>query len=288
MKRIIVAGAKGFVGSNLCTLLGKTPETYKIIPIDISDGLDLSNRMQCEKIEQFDVFVHLANLAYVPASYENPEIFYRINYATTLNALELCRKYKARFVYVSSYIYGTPQYLPVDENHPTQPFNPYAQTKVICESLCEGYFRDFGVPIIILRPFNIYGKGQKGNLLIPEIIQQLKQKNSVVQLKDPYPKRDYVNVIDVASALKVCIDFKNSKIRKYNLCSGNSYSVRELTEIINANLKDKVIFKFSESDRPNEVNETKGSNKKIEEELGWIPSIDLFQGISDIIKYENL
>jgi len=286
--KVAISGSHGFVGSNLCSHLNKPDNHYEIIPIDIAGSFDLSDKAQCEKIEQFDVFVHLANLAYVPASYENPELFYRINYLTTLNALELCRKYNASLIYVSSYIYGSPKYLPVDENHKINPFNPYAQTKVICESLCEGYHRDFKIPIIILRPFNIYGIGQKGNLLIPEIVQQLKQGNSTIYLKDPSPKRDYVNVIDVANALKICIDFENSKIRKYNLCSGNSYSVRELTEIVNANLRDKVNFQFSESDRPNEVNETRGSNKKIMEELGWSPSIDLAQGISKIIKHENL
>lgn len=286
--KVAISGSHGFVGSNLCSLLNKIPNRYKIIPIDIAEGFDLSDKSQCEKIESFDVFVHLANLAYVPASYGNPELFYRINYLTTLNALELCRKYKARFIYISSYIYGPPDYLPIDESHAVKPFNPYAQTKVICESLCEGYNRDFDLPIIILRPFNIYGVGQQGDLLIPEIIQQLKQDKTTIQLKDPNPKRDYVNVIDVANAIKVCIDFENRSISKYNLCSGNSYSVMELTEIVNANLRDKVNFKFSESDRPNEVNETKGSNKKIFEELGWSPSIDLVQGISQIIKHENL
>lgn len=288
MKKVIIAGANGFVGNYLCDLLKKSDGEYNINPINLSAGFDLADRMQCERIEKFDVFVHLANLSYVPESYKNPEMFYRINYLTTLNALELCRKYKAKFVYISSYIYGVPQYLPVDESHPINPFNPYAQTKVICESLCEGYFRYFHIPIIILRPFNIYGRNQKGSLLIPEIIQQLKLGNSVVHLKDPYPRRDYINVIDVAYALKLSIDIENTKIREYNICSGISYSVRELTEIINKNLKNKVIFKFDESDRPNEVNETKGSYKKISEEMGWSPSIDLFKGISDIIKLENL
>lgn len=285
---IVISGAKGFVGRNLRLFLEQTSGNYTIIPIDIEDGFDLTDRFQCKQVVKFDVFVHLANLAYVPESYENPELFYRVNYLTTLNALELCRKYNARFIYVSSYVYGTPNYLPVDELHPVNPFNPYAQSKVICESLCEGYHRDFNIPIIILRPFNIYGIGQKGNLLIPEIIQQLKHGNTDIYLKDPNPKRDYINVIDVSSALKMCIDYENLSFRKYNICSGKSYSVLELTETINMTLKKKVSFNFSNSDRPNEVNETRGSNSKILKEIGWKPKIDLAHGVIDIIEYENL
>jgi len=286
--RIAISGINGFVGNKLNDTLSKTPRDYHIIPIDITSGIDLSDKAQADNIQSFDVFVHLANLSYVPESYKNPELFYKINYLTTLNSLELCRKYNASFIFVSSYVYGSPLYLPVDEQHPITPFNPYAQSKVICESLCEGYNRDFNIPVIIIRPFNIYGVGQKGNLIIPEIINQLKQGKSVIQLKDPSPKRDYINVKDVAEALKICINHKHKSIKKYNLCTGVSYSVLELTEHINHTLQNKVCFKFDNTDRPNEVNETKGSYAKIAEELGWKPKIDLINGISEIIKYEDL
>ena len=285
--KIAISGASGFVGRNICTLLKKF-NSYQIIPLDISDGIDLSDRTQCEDIEPFNVFIHLANLAYVPASYDNPEFFYRTNYLTTLNALELCRKYNAKFIYVSSYVYGPPQYLPVDESHLVVAFNPYAQTKVICESLCEGYHRDFKIPVIVLRPFNIYGVGQGGNLLIPEIIQQLKEGKTTVHLKDASPKRDYINVSDIACALKACADCNNVTYRTYNLCSGKSYSVLELTDIVNSILTKKVVFEFSKTDRPNEVNDARGANMKISDELGWKPKTDLLEGMSEIIKYENL
>ncbi len=286
--RIAISGINGFVGNKLNDTLSKTPRDYHIIPIDITSGIDLSDKAQADNIQSFDVFVHLANLSYVPESYKNPELFYKINYLTTLNSLELCRKYNASFIFVSSYVYGSPLYLPVDEQHPITPFNPYAQSKVICESLCEGYNRDFNIPVIIVRPFNIYGVGQKGNLIIPEIINQLKQGKSVIQLKDPTPRRDYINVKDVAEALKICINHKHKSIKKYNLCTGISYSVLELTEHINQALRNKVCFRFNNTDRPNEVNETKGSYAKILNELGWKPKTDLIDGISEIMKYEGL
>lgn len=282
--KIAVSGSDGFVGRNVCSQLEK--EGHQVVKIDISRGVDLCDNIIIDKIESVDCFIHLANLVYVPASYEEPEKYYRINYLTTLNALEICRRNKARLIYASSYIYGTPQYLPVDENHPICPFNPYAQTKVICEKLCEGYHRDFGVKISILRPFNLYGVGQKGKLLIPEIIGQLKEGKDFIQLKAASPRRDFINVEDVAQAFVACIK-DQSDYGVYNVCSGESVSVREITEIINKHLKKKVKFLFAETDRPNEVNETRGSYRKLGT-LGWKPTVSFEEGIIQIIKSENL
>lgn len=282
--KIAVAGSEGFVGKNVCSLLKAHGHT--ICPIDITSGLDLCDASIVEKVQQIDCFVHLANLVYVPASYKDPAKFYRVNYLTTLNALEICRKWNAKLIYISSYIYGTPQYLPVDEAHPVCPFNPYAQTKVICEKLCEGYQRDFGVKISIIRPFNLYGEGQKGKLLIPEIFSQIKEGRKQIQLKAASPKRDYINVVDVSRAIVLCAE-KDCPIGPYNVCSGQSISVREITETINSYLKEKVVFLFSSSDRPNEVDETRGSYDNLKA-LGWEPSISFEDGIKAIIESENL
>lgn len=281
---IAVAGSDGFVGRYVCAQLEQKGHT--VIKIDISQGIDLCDRNIIDTIEPMDCFIHLANLVYVPASYADPERFYRINYITTLNALEICRKYNARMIYASSYIYGTPKYLPVDESHPINPFNPYAQTKVICEKMCEGYHRDFKVRVSILRPFNLYGVGQKGMLLIPEIIGQLKEGKEKIHLKAASPRRDYVNIIDVAAAFVACVN-DTCDYNVYNVCSGESVSVLEITEIINKHLKKKVEFTFTESDRPNEVNETRGSYKKLEY-LGWRPSILFEEGVIQILDSENL
>lgn len=282
--KIAVAGSDGFVGKNVCVQLGQAG--HEIIPIDLAQGFDLSDPSSIEKVPEIECFIHLANLVYVPGSYKNPAMYYRVNYMTTLNALEICRKFNARLVYISSYVYGPPQYVPVDEQHPVCPFNPYAQTKVICEKLCEGYHRDFGVKVSVIRPFNIYGVGQKGMLLIPEIIGQLKTGKEIIQLKAASPRRDYINVIDVARAICTCA-LSDDDYGVYNACSGESVSVCEITEIINRNLKKKVQFSFSASDRPNEVDETRGSNEKMKT-LGWRPSITFEEGIIEILKSEKL
>lgn len=282
--RIAVAGSDGFVGRQVCKQLES--KGHEVVRIDITRGFDLCDNNIIDKIEPIDCFIHLANLVYVPGSYTDPEKYYRVNYLTTLNALEICRKYNARLVYASSYIYGPPQYLPVDEQHPVCPFNPYAQTKVICEKLCEGYHRDFKVKVSILRPFNIYGVGQKGKLLLPEIIGQLKEGKETIELKASAPRRDYINVIDVAGAFVACTEDTND-FNTYNVCSGESVSVRELTEVINKHLNKKVVFAFSEEARPNEVDESRGSCEKLKS-IGWKQTITLDDGIKALLKSENL
>ena len=282
--KIAVAGSDGFVGRRVCSQLEQVG--HEVVRIDVTQGFDLSDPKAVEKVPEVDCFIHLANLVYVPGSYENPALYYRVNFMTTLNALEVCRKYKARLVYISSYVYGPPQYLPVDEKHPMNPFNPYAQTKVICEKLCEGYHRDFGVKVSVIRPFNLYGVGQKGKLLIPEIIGQLKEGKTEIQLKAASPKRDYINVVDVASAICMCAE-SNEDYEVYNVCSGESISVREITAVINKYLHKKVTFIFSVSDRPNEVDESRGSCEKLKS-LGWKPTISFEEGIRAIVESENL
>lgn len=281
---IAVSGSDGFVGQNVCSQLEQSG--HEVVKIDITQGFDLCDTNAAEEIPAVDCFIHLANLVYVPGSYENPALYYRVNYMTTLNALEVCRKYNARMVYISSYVYGPPQYLPIDEHHPICPFNPYAQTKVICEKLCEGYHRDFGVKVSIIRPFNIYGVGQKGKLLIPEIIGQLKEGKEEILLKAASPRRDYINVIDVAGAICTCA-LSNEEYDIYNVCSGKSISVREITETINKYLKHKVNFVFSSSDRPNEVDDTRGSCEKLKL-IGWNQQIPFEDGIRVVVESENL
>lgn len=285
-KRIILSGSNGFLGGYVKKLL-LGGENILVKEIDVVSGIDLCNIDCIDQLPEFDCFIHLANLVYVPDSYKYPERYYRVNYLTTLNALEACRKNHAHFIYISSYIYGQPQSLPVDEEHGINPFNPYAQTKFICEKLCEGYQRDFGVDVSILRPFNLYGVGQKGKLLLPEIISQLKDGRDEIHLRAASPRRDYVNVKDVARAIIAAIDDMPG-LNVYNICSGASISVKEITELINNHLKKKVMFIFANSDRPNEVDETVGSYAKIKESLGWKPEISFEEGIRQILLSENL
>lgn len=279
--KILITGYSGFIGSYLLKKLKQTE--HQLILVDIANGTDICDWQQVKQYEGMDVIVHLANLSFVPASYEQPKRFYETNYLSTLNMLELCRLNNAKMVFFSSYIYGHPQYQPIDENHPTQAFNPYAQTKVICESLCEGYNRDFKVPITIFRPFNIYGTGQNPDFLIPSIIQQAKTGKIVI--KDDRPKRDYIHVEDIVDAIITAIETENAdkSIQKYNLGSGLSYSVKEIVDMVRGLFDTEIEYICTHEIRPNDVMDTIADISKIQNELHWKPSVSILDGLTKMV-----
>ena len=279
--KILITGYSGFIGSYLQKKLEKTE--HELILVDIANGTNICDWQQVKQYEGMDVIVHLANLSFVPASYEQPKKFYETNYLSTLNMLELCRLNNAKMVFFSSYIYGHPQYQPIDENHPTQAFNPYAQTKVICESLCEGYNRDFKVPITIFRPFNIYGTGQNPDFLIPSIIQQAKTGKIVI--KDDRPKRDYIHVEDIIDAIITAIETENTdkSIQKFNLGSGVSYSVKEIVDMVRGLFDTEIEYICTHEIRPNDVMDTIADISKIQNELHWKPSISILEGLKKMV-----
>ena len=279
--KILITGYSGFIGSYLQKKLEKTE--HELILVDIANGTNICDWQQVKQYEGMDVIVHLANLSFVPASYEQPKKFYETNYLSTLNMLELCRLNNAKMVFFSSYIYGHPQYQPIDENHPTQAFNPYAQTKVICESLCEGYNRDFKVPITIFRPFNIYGTGQNPDFLIPSIIQQAKTGKIVI--KDDRPKRDYIHVEDIIDAIITAIETENTdkSIQKFNLGSGVSYSVKEIVDMVRGLFDTEIEYICTHEIRPNDVMDTIADISKIQNELHWKPSISILEGLTKMV-----
>ncbi|MBP6662159.1 MAG: NAD(P)-dependent oxidoreductase [Paludibacter sp.] len=279
--KILITGYSGFIGSYLQKKLEKTE--HELILVDIANGTNICDWQQVKQYEGMDVIVHLANLSFVPASYEQPKKFYETNYLSTLNMLELCRLNNAKMVFFSSYIYGHPQYQPIDENHPTQAFNPYSQTKVICESLCEGYNRDFKVPITIFRPFNIYGTGQNPDFLIPSIIQQAKTGKIVI--KDDRPKRDYIHVEDIIDAIITAIETENTdkSIQKFNLGSGVSYSVKEIVDMVRGLFDTEIEYICTHEIRPNDVMDTIADISKIQNELHWKPSISILEGLTKMV-----
>jgi nucleoside-diphosphate-sugar epimerase len=287
-KTIVIAGSKGFFGNNLISYLEKR-QGFNIVKIDIEDGLDLSSSNIMDKINKFDYFVHFANISFVPDSFLMPQNFYHTNFETTLNALELCRKYRAKMIYISSYVYGNPKYLPVDEEHEISPFNPYAQSKAICEKLCEGYNRDFNIDITIFRPFNLYGFKQK-TLIIAEIIEKIKNGEKLIQLQNSKPRRDYVNIKDAVNALYLAICSNLIGYNVFNIASNTSHSVKEITALFERHLQDKSIkFIFNDNHiRRNEVLETRGSYDLAKKMIGWEPVISFDDGLKELLVKENL
>lgn len=275
--RILVTGSSGFIGTNLLKRLKDA--SYEVVTFDVEDGDIATAEFHFDKL---DHVIHLASKTYVPASWENPLDFYRTNTSGTTNILDLCRKQGCSLTYISSYVYGTPQYLPVDENHPVAPVSPYNHSKLVAEDLCRFYAEQFGVPVTILRPVNIFGPGQKENFLIPFIVQQVLDSSiKTVEVMDLRPKRDFLYIDDFMDLITSTIGRKNYGI--FNVGSGYSVSVQEIIETI---LKVSGITKpylDKKMERKNEVWDVYVSVAKAKAELGWEPKTTFADGIEKII-----
>jgi UDP-glucose 4-epimerase len=266
--RIVVTGHTGFVGKHLLRDLEE--HGWEVIGLSRSGGKDVTQKSSFEDLGRFDVLIHLAAQSFVPSSFREPERFYYDNFIGTLNCLEACRSVNARMIFLSSYVYGQPQFLPITEAHPVVPSNPYMQSKHLGEQLCEAYHRDFKVPVCIIRPFNIYGKGQEGHFLIPTIINQI--PTGEIRLKDPRPKRDFVHVEDLCQAIIRLLNADND-FSIYNIGSGESVSIGEIIDILKSNfLIDAGKVFFSHEERTNEVLETRADISKACKDLGWKPT----------------
>lgn len=277
---VAITGSDGFIGNHLQKRLNL--ESADIIKIDYKSGHDLCIWETVKNIPKFDVLVHFAGKSFVPDSYKDPRQFYEVNTISTLNALELCRLYNARMVFTSSYVYGTPEYLPIDEKHPLKPFNPYAQSKIIGEQLCESYHRDFNIDVVIVRPFNIFGHGQREDFLIPKIISQA--ENGKVKLFDPKPKRDFIYINDVMDAYKKIIDLEKNTFEIINLGSGISYSVKEIAQSIISLYHHKISVSYTNEQRLNEINDTIADISHAKKLLNWQPKYNLQSGLEDYIQ----
>ena len=160
---ILITGSRGFVGDHICKSYFKNK--YNLITDNPTD----KQRNDITKIEYFenfddkiDVIIHLAAKISINDSLIDPYETYYKNIVGTLNVLEFAkRKNITNFIFLSTYVYGEPQYLPIDENHPINPHSPYNKSKIIAESLCKDYSKIFGINIVILRPFYLYGYNKK-------------------------------------------------------------------------------------------------------------------------------
>lgn len=275
MKKVLVTGADGFIGGRLLPRLidaGHEVVTFSIQDGDIASGLP--------DFGALDHVIHLAALTFVPASWENPAEFYRVNVMGTVHALELCRRNRCPLTFMSTYVYGAPQYTPIDEAHPLAPNSPYNHSKTLGEDLCRFYHGAFGIPVTVLRPFNIYGTGQARHFLIPEIFTQLLDDTKPeVVLKDLAPQRDYVYVDDVARALALTVE----KPQAYGVCnlgSGRAVSVAELAELCaRASGIHKPVTGTGQA-RPNEVTGIAADITNARLQLGWEPEYTLESGLA--------
>jgi nucleoside-diphosphate-sugar epimerase len=181
-------------------------------------------------------------------------------------------------------MYGIPQYLPIDENHPLQTdVSPYHSSKGVAEQIVHFYVEKMGVSGVILRMFNVYGYGQGKNFLIPSILDKIVSPDiQEVSVADLEPKRDFVFIDDVIQALIVSMKQPSETFDVYNVGYGKSWSVSEVIETIEDVLEIRKSYSAKGIRRPGEIMDTVADISKIQANLGWIPRYDLRQGILKI------
>jgi len=273
VRRVLVTGADGFVGRHLVAALRSAGTD---VVEHSSDNGDIAD---CRLAYQgVDHLFHLAARSYVPESWEDPRSFYETNVVGTVNALEFCRRQKASITLISSYVYGRPQRLPVDENHPLQPFNPYGHSKIMAEEAGRYFEAAFGVRLGVVRPFNLFGPGQREQFLIPTLLRQALSKGSpAIEVMDLRPRRDFLYIADFVDLLTRLASRERTGI--YNAGAGVSVSIGELAGLINGLLdKTKPLFCL-ERPRPDEVLDMYADIGKARRELGWEPRTNLREGL---------
>lgn len=313
--KALVTGADGFIGSHLVEhLIDKGLEvkafTYynsfntwgwidsfpkekqKQIEIFSGDIRDPNGVRQAMK--GIDVVFHLAALIAIPFSYHSPDSYVDTNIKGTLNVLQAARDLGTRVLVTStSEVYGTAQYVPIDEKHPFQGQSPYSATKIGADRLAESFYRSFELPVTIVRPFNTYGPRQSARAVIPTIITQLLNGYQEIKLGSLTPTRDFNYVKDTVNGFYEI--FKSDKTigEEINIATQKEISIGELAkEIIEQINPNANIICEEERLRPekSEVNRLLGCNKKILELTDWTPRYSLQQGLQETITWikENL
>ena len=307
--KILVTGADGFIGSHVVETLVKSghdvrafvlynsfnswgwlDESDKAIrdSIDVFAG-DIRDPHGVDKaVEKQEVILNLAALIAIPYSYHSPDTYIDTNIKGTLNILQAARRHGVKRVVQTSTseVYGTAQYIPIDEAHPLHPQSPYAATKVGADQLALSFHASFDVPVGILRPFNTYGPRQSARAVIPTIISQLANK-SKVKLGSLSPTRDFSFVQDTANGFLAAAQSDAIVGQTINLGSGFEISIKETAETIARLMNTKLELVDDEQRvRPenSEVERLHASIEKAKTLLGWQPELKGLAGFETGLK----
>ncbi|MGQ9687826.1 MAG: GDP-mannose 4,6-dehydratase [Desulfobaccales bacterium] len=309
-KRVLVTGAGGFIGSRLAARLVAAGARVRalvrynsrndwglleILPAEVRAALeirpgDITDPFFTDRaVERCEIIFHLAALIAIPYSYIAPKQYLAVNCGGTLNLLEAARRRGVeRFIHTStSEVYGTAQYLPMDEQHPLRGQSPYAASKIGADKLVESYHLSFGVPAAVIRPFNTYGPGQSARAVVPTIISQ-GLDGEAIRLGLLTPRRDLTYVDDTVEAFLKMAQQPEAVGQVVNVGSGTAVAIGELAERSIALLGGgkRVVFDEARVRPPeSEVMELVCDNRKAKALLGWEPRVSLEEGLQQTIRF---
>lgn len=310
-EKILVTGADGFIGSHLTEELVKQGFDVKAfslynsfntwgwldtLPQDIMENVEVftgdvrdPNGVR-EAMKGTDAVFHLAALIAIPFSYHSPDAYVDTNIKGTLNVLQAAKQLDLDKVLITSTseVYGTAQYVPIDESHPYQGQSPYSATKIGADRLAESFYRWLGLPVAIVRPFNTYGPRQSARAVIPTIITQLLAGKEEIRLGSLTPTRDFNFVKDTAQGFIEIYRSDKTVGEEINIATQNEISIGELAEelIKQINPQAKIVCD-EERLRPekSEVNRLLGSNEKIKMLTDWEPRFTFEEGLAQTIDF---
>jgi NAD dependent epimerase/dehydratase len=233
---------------------------------------------------------HLAALIAIPFSYHSPDSYIDTNVKGTLNVIQAARDFNIHRVLVTSTseVYGTAQYIPIDEKHPRQPQSPYSASKIGADCIAESFHKSFNLPLTIVRPFNTFGPRQSARAVIPTIITQLLKGQSEIRLGDLRPTRDLLYVKDTVNGFVEIAKSESLIGHDCNIATQSEISIRELAEklvsLINPAAK---VIQEDVRLRPakSEVFRLYGSKEKISRHTNWRQQYGLEQGLRETIKW---
>jgi NAD dependent epimerase/dehydratase len=310
-KKILVTGADGFIGSHLVeALLSKgcdvrafvyynswnswgwldTLDSNVLKDLDVVSGDIRDPHGVASAVQGCDIILHLAALIAIPFSYHSPDAYVDTNIKGTLNVLQAARQHSIERVLVTSTseVYGTAQYAPIDEKHPTQGQSPYSATKIAADRLAESFYRSFGTPIITVRPFNTYGPRQSARAVIPTVITQLLSGETRLKLGSLTPTRDFNYVKDTAQGFIALAESDIEMGQEINIATGEEHSIEEVVQrLISLLNPDAQIVVDEERVRPeaSEVFRLIGDNTRIKSLTAWAPQYDLSSGLRETIDW---
>lgn len=310
-KRILITGSEGFIGSHLTEELVKQGYDVKAfilynsfnnwgwlesLPKEIMRNIEVftgdvrdPNGVH-EAMRGCDAVFHLAALIAIPFSYHSPDAYVDTNIKGTLNVLQAARKLDTEKVLITSTseVYGTAQYVPIDEKHPYQGQSPYSATKIGADRIAESFYRSFDLPIAIVRPFNTYGPRQSARAVIPTIITQLLAGKESIELGSLSPTRDFNYVKDTANGFIEIFKSDRTIGEEINIATQQEISIGELAnELIRQINPEAKIACDEERLRPekSEVNRLLGSNEKIKSLTNWQPQYSFEEGLAETIEF---
>ena len=308
MQKVLVTGADGFIGSHLTEMLLEKGYSVRALSyynsfndwgwlnnlkhpnLEIVTG-DIRDPFLCDHIiKDIDIIFHLAALIAIPYSYIAPSSYVDTNIKGTLNICQAAKNNAVKKILITSTseVYGTAQYVPINESHPKQPQSPYSATKIGADAIAMSFYNAFDLPVVLVRPFNTYGPRQSARAIIPTIITQIASGKKEIKLGDLTPTRDFNFVKDTCKGFIELSNCDAAIGKEINICSNQEISMRDTLNLIAKLMNSDVKFIEDQARiRPknSEVFRLWGDNSKIKALTGYQPSYTLEEGLKETITW---